>query len=78
MSTPDDLTTAIALQGSLDMTVDGRRLGGAQQVALLERIATDGSITRAAKSVGISYKNAWDTVDAMNQLAGEALRALAG
>lgn len=73
MSTPDDLTTAIALQGSLDMTVDGRRLGGAQQVALLERIATDGSITRAAKSVGISYKNAWDTVDAMNQLAGEPL-----
>src|SRR5690606_13433594 len=29
--------------------------------------------TRAAKAVGMSYKAAWDAIDTMNNLAGEAL-----
>jgi molybdate transport system regulatory protein len=36
-------------------------------------VAEQGSITRAAKAVGLSYKAAWDNIDAMNQLAGEPL-----
>ena len=48
-------------------------LGGAARVALLEAIHATGSITGAAKAVGMSYKGAWDAVDAMNNLAGEAL-----
>jgi molybdate transport system regulatory protein len=41
---------------------------GQERIALLESIAEQGSITRAAKALGISYKAAWDAVDAMNNL----------
>jgi len=43
------------------------------RISLLEKIGETGSITQAAKVVGISYKTAWDAVDAMNNLCGEAL-----
>jgi len=42
-------------------------------MALLAAIDHQGSISAAAKTVGLSYKAAWDAVDAMNNLAGEAL-----
>ncbi len=42
---------------------------GEERIALLERIAERGSITQAAKSLKISYKAAWDAVDAMNNVA---------
>jgi molybdate transport system regulatory protein len=48
-------------------------LGGAARIALLAAIRATGSITGAAKAVGMSYKAAWDAVDAMNNLAGEPL-----
>lgn len=48
-------------------------LAGAIEVALLSAIAETGSITRAAKAIGRSYKWAWDTVEAMNQLSPEPL-----
>jgi molybdate transport repressor ModE-like protein len=35
----------------------------------LESVDRLGSITRAAKDVGLSYKTAWDAVDAMSNLA---------
>ena len=63
----------IDLHGQLSMTVQGELLGGTRQVALLEAIASTGSITQAAKAIGVSYKGAWDTIDHMNQLAGEPL-----
>jgi molybdate transport system regulatory protein len=40
---------------------------------LLEAIGAQGSITQAAKAVGLSYKAAWDAVDTMNNLACSAL-----
>jgi len=43
------------------------------RISLLEKIGETGSITQAAKAVGISYKTAWDAVDAMQNLSGEAL-----
>lgn len=55
------------------MTVNGDTLGGHQRMALLAKIGECGSITRAAKALQISYKAAWDAVDAMNNLAGEPL-----
>lgn len=61
------------LQGSIWMTVEGEKLGGSGLVALLAKIAQYGSITQAAKSVRMSYKAAWRTIDAMNNLAGEPL-----
>jgi molybdate transport system regulatory protein len=42
-------------------------------MALLAAIGQEGSISAAARKVGLSYKGAWDAVDAMNNLAGEAL-----
>jgi len=63
----------IALSGSVWMTVGGEKLGGSGRVELLAGIAERGSITQAAKAVGMSYKAAWDAIDAMNNLAGEPL-----
>ena len=65
--------TGIGLQGSVWMTVGGENLGGASRVQLLGAIGECGSITQAAKLVKMSYKAAWDAIDAMNNLAGEPL-----
>ena len=43
-------------------------IGGAR-VDLLRAIAQTGSITAAAKACGLSYKGAWDAVQAMNNLS---------
>jgi molybdate transport system regulatory protein len=64
---------SIGLQGKVWMTLDGEHLGGPDRVALLASIAEHGSITQAAKAVKMSYKGAWDAIDAMNNLAGEPL-----
>ncbi|WP_374594334.1 TOBE domain-containing protein [Aquabacterium sp.] len=61
------------IHGSVWMTVDGENFGGRGRVELLRHIASCGSITRAAKAMSMSYKAAWDAIDAMNQLAGEPL-----
>ncbi|WP_448095861.1 TOBE domain-containing protein [Luteibacter yeojuensis] len=60
-------------EGSLWLSDGARRWGGADRVELLAQIGATGSITAAAKAVGMSYKGAWDAVEAMNNLAGEAL-----
>ena len=40
---------------------------GPGKVALLEAIAASGSITSAAKALGMSYRRAWLLVDTMNR-----------
>jgi molybdate transport system regulatory protein len=66
-------STALQLQGSLSLASQAGTLAGAQRIALLEAIGKTGSITSAAKAVGLSYKGAWDAVEAMNNLADAAL-----
>jgi molybdate transport system regulatory protein len=44
-----------------------------QRIGLLQHIAEQGSITRAAKSAGLSYKAAWDAIDELNNLAQKPL-----
>ena len=63
----------LALQGKVWMTVGGQQLGGSDRVALLASVAEHGSITQAARAVKMSYKGAWDAIEAMNNLAGEPL-----
>ncbi|MTW09214.1 LysR family transcriptional regulator [Pseudoduganella eburnea] len=63
----------VALQGEVWITLDGESFGGRQRVQLLASIAEHGSITQGAKAIGMSYKAAWDAIDAMNNLAGEPL-----
>lgn len=63
----------LELGGSVWFQAGANTLGGASRIALLAAIGETGSITSAAKAVGMSYKGAWDAVDAMNNLAGEPL-----
>ncbi|HEX7990624.1 MAG TPA: LysR family transcriptional regulator, partial [Stenotrophomonas sp.] len=72
MSETDPL---LELQGSLWLNVAGQSLGGRGRFALLGFIDACGSISQAAKRMGMTYKNAWDAVDAMNTAAGEPLVA---
>jgi molybdate transport system regulatory protein len=46
---------------------------GYGRVVLLERIDEFGSISKAAKSMGMSYRHAWELVDSMNSQAGRPL-----
>lgn len=46
---------------------------GVGRIEILERIAKSGSISKAAKEMGMSYKAAWDCVDIMNKLSPEPL-----
>jgi molybdate transport system regulatory protein len=63
----------LELGGELWLRAGSRTLGGSMRIALLAAIGDTGSITRAAKAVGLSYKAAWDAIDTMNNLAGEPL-----
>jgi molybdate transport system regulatory protein len=45
----------------------------AERVALLEAIAEQGSISAAAKELGMSYRSAWDAVNSINNLADPPL-----
>ena len=63
----------LELHAAVWMTVGDERLGGHDRFGLLRAIAAQGSITHAAKAVGISYKGAWNIVEDMNRLAGEPL-----
>ena len=50
---------------------------GYGRVVLLERIIEHGSITKAAKSMQMAYRHAWDLVDSMNRQAKQPLVVLA-
>jgi len=63
----------LEVQGEIRVVADGETLGGQQRFGLLRAIAEQGSITHAAKAVGLSYKGAWDAVESMNRLAGNPL-----
>ena len=65
--------SATALSGSLWFKrADDKFLGG-ERITLLEKVDELGSITKAAKAVGISYKTAWDTINMINNLAEKPL-----
>ncbi|AXT21159.1 LysR family transcriptional regulator [Flavobacteriaceae bacterium AU392] len=50
---------------------DGNILLGEGRVRLLKAIGETGSLTKAAKSLEMSYKKAWGLVDAVNKRAKE-------
>lgn len=59
--------------GRLRLEKAGRGFLGRGRIELLEKIAEHGSILQAARAIGMSYKAAWDAVEAMNNLADEPL-----
>ena len=66
-SSPLTVVSTLRLQAAAGGTASQRWL------ELLAALADHASITAAAKAVGLSYKAAWDAVDAMNNLAGQPL-----
>ena len=68
-----DTTGPIGLTGNLWLNLAENKFLGADRINLLEKIDELGSITKAAKASGISYKTAWDTVNLINNLAEKPL-----
>ncbi len=64
---------ALELAGSLSLSRRGQHYLGGNRIRLLEAIERLGSITQAARDVDLSYKAAWDAVDAMSALAEQPL-----
>lgn len=52
------------------LSLNGKPLLGKGRVELLRQIEATGSISKAAKAMKMSYKAAWDAVDAMNNAMG--------
>lgn len=48
-------------------------LVGEGRVRLLKEIEATGSLNKAAKSIGMSYKKAWTMIDAVNRSSKEAV-----
>jgi molybdate transport system regulatory protein len=61
------------LRGKLEVDTEFGTFLGDTRIRLLEAIEQHGSISQAAKAVPLSYKAAWDAVDAMNNLADQPL-----
>lgn len=67
------MSPALQADGRFWLTLDGRNFLGRGRVELLQRIRETGSISKAAKAMKMSYKAAWDAVDAMNTAWGSPL-----
>jgi molybdate transport system regulatory protein len=63
----------IEVYGTVSLKKTDMEFLGSDRIALLEKIDECGSITKAAKAVGISYKKAWDTIDSINNLSEKSL-----
>ncbi len=61
------------LVGKLTVDTEFGAFLGDTRIRLLEAIERYGSISQAAKAVPLSYKAAWDAVDAMNNVAEQTL-----
>ena len=65
--------TAYTVTGSLWLECEGKRFFGPGRVELLQLIEETGSINKAARQMGMSYKKAWEMVSAMNTQAAQPL-----
>jgi molybdate transport system regulatory protein len=61
------------LEGSFWLGLGGSAWLSDLRVRLLEAIESRGSLTGAAQAIGISYKSAWEQVEAMTNLADRPL-----
>lgn len=59
----------LLIRSNLWMTRGERSLGGRGRMELLERIQETGSIRQAAMAMGMSYRVAWQAIEALNELA---------
>jgi molybdate transport system regulatory protein len=59
----------LKIASQLSVETRGGTFASQRWMELLEQLETTCSITAAAKSIGLSYKAAWDAIEAMNNLA---------
>jgi molybdate transport system regulatory protein len=57
---------------SVRIDLDSETRIGPGKIALLENIHTCGSISAAGRAMDMSYKRAWDLVDEINRICGQA------
>jgi molybdate transport system regulatory protein len=62
-----------AIKGRVWVEKDGELYLGGGRIILLERLDKMGSISAAARSMGLGYRNAWLWIDSMNRLAPSPL-----
>lgn len=65
--------TPIKCFGRLWITKGSTHFLGRNRVALLEKIDEKGSINTAAKAMNISYKRAWEIVNAIKKVSGQEI-----
>lgn len=63
----------ISIRNRLWLMKDGRSYLGEGRIELMKAIIKHGSISAAARSMSMSYKKAWESVDAMNTLSDDPL-----
>ena len=63
----------LRVRSALTLGTRAGALAGKRWMSLLEHIGSTQSIAAAAKAVGLSYKAAWDAVEAMNNFSDRAL-----
>jgi len=68
-----DTAPPIRVTSRLGIQTPGGSFGSERWMALLEAIGDTQSISAAARAVDLSYKAAWDAVEAMNNLADAPL-----
>ena len=63
----------LGIRNRIWITLNDQSFLGNGRVLLLENIEREGSINKAAKAMGMSYKRAWQMVEAINGLANEPI-----
>ncbi|SON56903.1 Molybdenum-pterin-binding protein MopA [Hartmannibacter diazotrophicus] len=65
----------MTIEAHISLKAENAGSVGRERIRLLEAVAREGSITAGAKAVGLSYKAAWDALDAMANLFGAPMLA---
>lgn len=60
------MSSAYTIKSRIWISLDDRTLLGEGRIALLTNIEKFGSISKAAKAMGMSYKKAWELVNSIN------------
>lgn len=63
----------MAIEASISFRADEAPTIGRERIRLLEAVARCGSISAGARAAGISYKAAWDALDAMANFFGKPM-----
>jgi molybdate transport system regulatory protein len=63
----------MSIEAQISLISKHARTVGRDRIRVLEAVAREGSISGGAKAVGLTYKAAWDALDAMANLFGQPL-----